>query len=56
MAGNVSDDFADDDLEYATDAAAEIDAEVVEFALDDPKKMPKNQPDPREPGPDWSDV
>jgi hypothetical protein len=45
MAGRVGNDFADDDPEYASDAAAEIDAEVVEFELDDSKKMPKDQGD-----------
>lgn len=45
MAGNVGNDFVDDDPEYASDAAAEIDAELVEFEPDDPKKIPKDQGD-----------
>jgi hypothetical protein len=45
MVDNVRDIFADDDPEYATDAAAGIDREEVEFELDDPKTMPKDQGD-----------
>jgi hypothetical protein len=37
--------FADDDPEYATDAAAEIDVEVVEFVPDDPASLPQDQGD-----------
>jgi hypothetical protein len=32
--------YADDDPEYATDAAAEIDVEVAEFEQDDPQSLP----------------
>jgi hypothetical protein len=32
--------YADDDPEYATDAAAEIDVEVVEFEAADPQTVP----------------
>jgi hypothetical protein len=45
MAENTRDHYADDDPEYATDAAAEIDCEEVEFETDDPKAMPKDQGD-----------
>jgi hypothetical protein len=40
MTGNEADRFADDDPEYDTDAAAEIDVEVVEFVQDDPQNVP----------------
>jgi hypothetical protein len=42
MTGNESDRFADDDPEYATDAAAEIDVEVTEYEEDDPQNMPSD--------------
>ncbi|HEX2820617.1 MAG TPA: hypothetical protein VHO07_10690 [Streptosporangiaceae bacterium] len=45
MAGNADSKFADDDPEYATDAAAEIDVEVIGFEPDDPKNVPKDQGD-----------
>ncbi len=45
MGGNVGDVFADDDPEYAGDAAAEVDAEVVEFVPEDPRKVPPDQGD-----------
>jgi hypothetical protein len=32
--------YADDDPEYATDAAAEIDVEAAEFEEDDPQSLP----------------
>jgi hypothetical protein len=37
--------FADDDPEYATDAAAEIDVEVVAFEEDDPRNVPTDRGD-----------
>jgi hypothetical protein len=37
--------FADDDPEYEADAAADIDLEVAEFELADPKKIPKDEGD-----------
>ena len=40
MTGNEGTRFADDDPEYATDAAAEIDVEVVEFEAADPQSVP----------------
>jgi hypothetical protein len=40
MTGNEDVRFADQDPEYATDAAAEIDVEVVEFAAADPQTVP----------------
>jgi hypothetical protein len=40
MTGNEGARFADADPEYATDAAAEIDVEVVEFAAEDPQNVP----------------
>ena len=45
MGGNVGDVFADDDPEYAGDAAAEKDAEVVGLEPDDPKTVPPDQGD-----------
>jgi hypothetical protein len=45
MSENAGSRFADDDPEYATDAAAEIDVEVVEFEPDDPASLPKDQGD-----------
>ncbi len=40
MTGNEDVRFADDDPEYATDAAAEIDAEVAGFEAEDPRNVP----------------
>jgi hypothetical protein len=40
MTGNGDVRFADDDPEYATDAAAEIDVEVVAFEEEDPQNVP----------------
>ena len=40
MTGNEDVRFADDDPEYATDAAAEIDVEVAAFEEDDPQNVP----------------
>jgi hypothetical protein len=40
MTGNEGARFADQDPEYATDAAAEIDVEVVEFEAEDPQNVP----------------
>ena len=40
MTGNESVRYADDDPEYDTDAAAEIDVEVVAFQVDDAKMIP----------------
>jgi hypothetical protein len=37
--------FADDDPEYATDAAAEIDVEAAAFGEDDPKDVPADMGD-----------
>jgi hypothetical protein len=37
--------FADDDPEYATDAAAEIDVEVVAFEEQDPQNVPADRGD-----------
>jgi hypothetical protein len=45
MAGNEDVRFADDDPEYATDAAAEIDAEVADFEEDDPQNVPADRGD-----------
>jgi hypothetical protein len=45
MAGNAGSKFADDNPEYATDAAAEIDVEVLGFEPDDPENVPKDQGD-----------
>ena len=39
MTGNEDVGFADDDPEYATDAAAEIDVEVVAFEEEDPQNV-----------------
>jgi hypothetical protein len=55
MAGNVGNEFADDDPEYATDAAAEVDAEAAEFDTDDSKKMPKDLGDLGQAGPPGGD-
>jgi hypothetical protein len=40
MTGNEAVRFADDDPEYATDAAAEIDVEAIPFEVDNPQKIP----------------
>jgi hypothetical protein len=45
MTGNEEARFADDDPEYATDAAAEIDVEVVEFVAEDPQNVPADTGD-----------
>jgi hypothetical protein len=45
MTGNEGARFADADPEYATDAAAEIDVEVVEFVPDDPQNVPSDMGD-----------
>jgi hypothetical protein len=45
MTGSEGAIFADDDPEYATDAAAEIDVEVVEFEVADPQTVPADQGD-----------
>jgi hypothetical protein len=45
MTGNEGTRFADDDPEYATDAAAEIDVEVVEFEVADPQSVPADTGD-----------
>ena len=37
--------YADDDPEYATDAAAGIDVEAVELQPEDPANVPKDQGD-----------
>jgi hypothetical protein len=42
MTGNEDARFADDDPEYATDAAAEIDVEVIEFEVADPQSVPSD--------------
>jgi hypothetical protein len=45
MTGNEGVRFADDDPEYATDAAAEIDVEVVEFEAESPQNVPADMGD-----------
>jgi len=45
MTGNEHLRFADDDPEYATDAAAEIDVEVVAFEEEDPRNVPADMGD-----------
>ena len=40
MTGNEGSRFADDDPEYATDAAAEIDVEVTGSEAEDPQNVP----------------
>ena len=45
MTGNQDVGFADDDPEYATDAAAEIDVEVVAFEEEDPQNVPADMGD-----------
>jgi hypothetical protein len=43
MTGDEDVRFADDDPEYATDAAAEIDVEVVAFEEEDPQNVPSDR-------------
>jgi hypothetical protein len=38
-------EYADDDPEYEADAASDIDLEVAEFELADPKDIPKDEGD-----------
>jgi hypothetical protein len=38
-------EYADDDPEYEADAAADIDLEVAELPLADPKEIPKDEGD-----------
>lgn len=45
MTGNEDVRFADSDPEYATDAAAEVDVEVVEFEEEDPQNVPADMGD-----------
>jgi len=45
MTGDEDVRFADDDPEYATDAAAEIDLEAAEFAEEDPQNVPADRGD-----------
>ncbi len=45
MTGNQDAGFADDDPEYATDAAAEIDAEVAASGEADPQNVPADRGD-----------
>jgi hypothetical protein len=45
MTGNQDVRFADDDPEYATDAAAQIDGEVVAFEEEDPQNVPADRGD-----------
>jgi len=45
MTGNQDVRFADDDPEYATDAAAEIDVEVVASGEEDPQNVPADRGD-----------
>jgi hypothetical protein len=45
MTGNEDVRFADDDPEYATDAAAEIDVEVIPFEEDNPQNVPADMGD-----------
>jgi hypothetical protein len=45
MTGNERARFADDDPDYATDAAAEIDVEVVEFEVAEPQSVPADTGD-----------
>jgi len=46
MTGNEDVRFADDDPEYATDAAAGIDVEVVASGEEDPQDVPADMGDP----------
>jgi hypothetical protein len=45
MTGNEDVRFADDDPEYATDAAAEIDVEAVAYQEEDPQNVPADMGD-----------
>ena len=45
MAGNVKGRIADNEPEYAHDAAADAHAEVVDAEPDDPRKLPPDLPD-----------
>jgi hypothetical protein len=45
MTGNEDAGFADDDPEYATDAAAEIDVEAAAFGAEDPRNVPADRGD-----------
>jgi hypothetical protein len=45
MTGTEGVRFADDDPEYATDAAAEIDLEVTQAEVDDPQTVPADAGD-----------
>jgi len=45
MTGDKGARFADEDPEYATDAAAEIDVEVTGSAPEDPKNVPADKGD-----------
>jgi hypothetical protein len=45
MTGNGDVRFADDDPEYATDAAAEIDLEMVAAEEEDPQNVPADMGD-----------
>ncbi len=45
MTGDEGARFADDDPEYATDAAAEIDAEVTGSEAEDPQNVPADMGD-----------
>jgi hypothetical protein len=45
MTGDEDVRFADDDPEYATDAAAEIDVEVVASEEEDPQNVPADMGD-----------
>jgi hypothetical protein len=45
MTGNGDVRFADDDPEYATDAAAEIDLEMVAVEGEDPQNVPADMGD-----------
>jgi hypothetical protein len=46
MTGDEGAGFADDDQEYATNAAAEIDAEVAASGEEDPQNVPADRGDP----------
>jgi len=45
MTGSEEVRFADDDPEYATDAASEIDVEAAAFEEDDPQDVPADRGD-----------
>ena len=44
-------EFADDDPEYEADAPGDLDIEVAELELADPKEIPKDEGDPGAPEP-----